>query len=407
LLSNVDGVVIEVELDDLDPARSGHGETVAGRHSTGDRAAWQRLLDAAWQVLVRDHPGRAAELSVGLVAIVPIVADHIGSAGSITARDAFGSMCATRSGTGRTFADSLVHEFQHSKLYALADIVPLHTAGAEPVHYSPWREDPRPMEGLLHGAYSYVGVTDFWDVQRHLLNDDSERDYAEFEFCRWSRQVVAAIEVLLGSGLLTDAGTRLVRGMEAATRQWRSAQERPRLRQLADLAIADHRTRWALRNRRPDPKTVGLLADDWRSGVRCSLDPREVPATVLPSSRKQPMSERLRLIHRWLQRPGADRVSGHTGITGSGSPADVALLRGDFARAHEGYASRIALSPDDIEAWAGLALCHHAPDFRGMDAPIWAVTEVLSAVHRELRGTGSAPDVGELAAWLVPAYQSA
>ncbi|HEX5995225.1 MAG TPA: HEXXH motif-containing putative peptide modification protein, partial [Jiangellales bacterium] len=134
LRSDVDGVVIEIELDDLDPARSGHGETVARRLHADEHAAWQRLLDATWQVLVRNHPDRAAELTAGLVAIVPLVADSTGTARTITARDAFGSMCATRSGTGRTFADSLIHEFQHSKLYALADIAQLHTADAEPVH---------------------------------------------------------------------------------------------------------------------------------------------------------------------------------------------------------------------------------------------------------------------------------
>jgi HEXXH motif-containing protein len=410
LRSDVDGVVIELELDDLDPARSGHGETVTPRQGASERVAWQELLDAAWQVLVRDHPDRAAELSVGLVAIVPLVTEDAGTARTITARDAFGSMCATRSGTGLTFADSLVHEFQHSKLYALADVVPLHTAGAEPVHYSPWREDPRPLDGLLHGAYSYLGVTDFWDAQRHLLADNAERDYAEFEFCRWSRQVVAAVEVLLESGHLTDAGTRLVRGMDAASRRWQATPGPPRLRRLADLAIVDHRTRWALRNHRPDPRFVGQLADDWRSGARCSRDPREIPVTVLPSSRKQPISARLHLTHRCLQRPVVDQPSGgaEAGNADDGpNPADAALLRGELSRAAEGYLSQIAVSAGDIEAWAGLALSQYAPDFCGVDAPIWTVTEVVLAVHHELRATGHAPDVRELAAWLIPAHEPA
>jgi hypothetical protein len=120
------------------------------------------------------------------------------------------------------------------------------------------------------------------------------------------------------------------------------------------------------------------------------------------------MSERLYLIHRWLRRSGADHVSGDAETAEGGpSSADVALLRGDLGKAYEGYLSRIALSPDDIEAWAGLALSRYAPDYRGVDQPIWTATEVLLAVHRELRATGGAPDVAELAAWLVPRGESA
>jgi HEXXH motif-containing protein len=404
LRSTVDGVTLEVELNDLDPARSGYGLPLAGRLDADECAAWQELVDAAWHVLVRDHPDRAAELSVGLTAIVPLVAGSAATAQASTARDAFGSMCAARTGTARTFADSLVHEFQHSKLYALADIAPLHTADAEPAHYSPWREDPRPLEGLLHGAYSYVGVTDFWDVQRHLIEDDAERDYAEFEFCRWSRQVVAAIDVVLESGYLTDAGIRLAHAMKVATDRWQAVPASPRLRRLADIAIVDHRARWGLRNRRPDPKLVGQLADEWQSGAAgCSRDVRDVSVTVAPSPRDQPMSERLRLTQRWLLR--LDPEQGSVGP----NPADVALLKGELDPARAGYLAQIAATPDDIEAWAGLALSRYDADFRTPQAPMWTVPEVLLAVHRELRARDCAPDMSELAAWLSsgsePAHQ--
>lgn len=399
LRSDVDGVVIEIELDDLDPERIGHGETIAPRLSAAEVAEWQRLLTASWQVLVRDHPDRAAELSAGFVAIVPLVPDQTGNAMSITARDAFGAMCAAPIGTGRTFADNLIHEFQHSKLYALADIVPLHTADAAPVHYSPWREDPRPLEGLLHGAYSFIGVAGYWDMERRLLDDGVERDNAEFEFWRSSRQVLAVIDVLLDSGHLTEAGTRFVLGMAAAAGCWQAGSD-PRQRRLADLAVADHRIRWRLRNRSPESETVRRLADGWRSGTACPQDPAGVPAKVLPSSSKQPMSDRVRLIQRWLRQPAAlDEVS----AGGRVGPADAALLRGDRDRAYEGYLSLVADGPDDIEAWAGLALSRHATDFRGVDAPVWATPEVLFALHRELRtATDGGPDVAELAAWLAP-----
>lgn len=414
LTCDTGGVGVEVELDDLDPRRIGHGETVAPRQSDSEFAAWQRLFTDAWQLLVRDHPERARELSTGLVAVVPLLGGEGGSSMAITARDAFGSLCATPGGSGVNFADTLIHEFQHSKLYALADIVPLHSANREPKHYSPWREDPRPLEGLLHGAYSYVGVTGYWDVQRRLRDRDARRDNAEFEFHRWSRQVAATVDTLLGSGDLTEAGVRFVRGMGAAVGSWQAAPDSPRTRHLANLANADHQIRWRLRNRRPDPETVRELADAWQSGTDCPHDLRQVPATVLPGARRQTMSDRLWLIQYGLLQPvGFEEVCedaarlAEIGNRTLGA-ADVALLRGDRDEAYEGYRSRIAGTPDDLEAWVGLALSRHTADFLAADAPVWSEPEVLRAVHLELRGAmGEAPDAGELAAWLAPAYESA
>ena len=61
-------------------------------------------------------------------------------------------------------ASVLVHECQHAKLNAVLDLIPL-SRPDQARYYAPWREDPRPLGGLLHGAYAYLGVSDFWRVQ--------------------------------------------------------------------------------------------------------------------------------------------------------------------------------------------------------------------------------------------------
>src|SRR5581483_603165 len=59
-------------------------------------------------------------------------------------------------------AVTLAHELQHLKLGALLDIVTLALPDDGRRYYAPWRDDPRPLGGLLQGAYAYFGVSGFW-----------------------------------------------------------------------------------------------------------------------------------------------------------------------------------------------------------------------------------------------------
>ena len=52
---------------------------------------------------------------------------------------------------------TLVHEFQHSKLSAMLDLVPLTDPDDHGRYFAPWRVDPRPLAGLLQGVYAFVG----------------------------------------------------------------------------------------------------------------------------------------------------------------------------------------------------------------------------------------------------------
>lgn len=65
-------------------------------------------------------------------------------------------------------AESIVHEFHHNRLFAIESAVPLvEDAGTEaPHYYSPFRPDPRPIRGLLHGLYVFAAVWRFWDKVR-------------------------------------------------------------------------------------------------------------------------------------------------------------------------------------------------------------------------------------------------
>jgi HEXXH motif-containing protein len=58
-------------------------------------------------------------------------------------------------------AENIVHELMHSELNLLQEVEPLFDADAEQRYYSPWRDDPRPLHGLVHALHVFSGVADF------------------------------------------------------------------------------------------------------------------------------------------------------------------------------------------------------------------------------------------------------
>ncbi|GAA1862659.1 HEXXH motif domain-containing protein [Asanoa iriomotensis] len=330
-----------VDLDDLASA--------ATRLSEAELAGWRSALDSAWTVLADDNPGRADAIAAGLRRIVPLAPNAAGEAASVTSRDSFGSIATTLPHDGLTCADTLIHEFHHAVLYALGDLVALHRADDQPVHYSPWRDDPRPIDGLLHGAYSYLGVVDFWRGQREVLTGPRRR-FADFEFARWRRQVVMAGRLLLDSALLTDDGTTFVASLVATAEQWLAIPVDDRPRRLADQTVADHLIRWRLRHRLPDPAAVAAIAAARRAGLPCPSHPATIDGEVRPHPPGQPLSDRTRLAA--IAARGEDALAAATGDVD-----DLRLVAGAVAEANAGYLERVRHTPSDIESWAGLALC--------------------------------------------------
>jgi len=115
----------------------------------------------------------------------------------------------------------LLHEFQHAKMGAVLDAYDLYDESDRRHFYAPWRDDPRPFEGLLQGTYAHIAVADFWRTRRLRLQGD-QAEAAEAHFARWRLHTAEAIEVLAASGSLTTLGERFVDGMRATVTPWLS-----------------------------------------------------------------------------------------------------------------------------------------------------------------------------------------
>ncbi|MFI6872233.1 aKG-HExxH-type peptide beta-hydroxylase [Streptomyces sp. NPDC050400] len=294
----------------------------------GDRvgaAAWQELLCSAWELIVEDHPRRAVELTAGLTALVPLPAPARGVAAA-TSRHAFGAVLASWAATPQRLALTLLHEFQHSKLSALMDLVPLHEPGGARRLYAPWRPDPRPPVGVLHGVYAHLADLDFWD-RRSAVERGAEQADAAWQSVRARAHLERGFAEVADRIRLTFAGRRFVAGSAAAVRAT-AAPGPPRLRGAVTRIEQGREAVWHLRWVTTDPAEVDRLAALLRAGE---------PAGPLPSG----------------------RVGVRTGpVTGEGGAFVrwAARQRGaDAAVPLRAAADAVAAQPERTEAWADLA----------------------------------------------------
>jgi HEXXH motif-containing protein len=238
-----------VTLDDLDPYRGGYHVRVAERLDRAAVDAWQLVFEQAWTLLTTHAPDRAAEISCGLRTMVPLVDMGDGTAKSATPRDTFGGFGLTLPGTAVDMATSLVHEFQHSKLNAILDLVKLHEPTRAPTFFAPWRADPRPISGLYQGVYAFIGVADTW---RHLLGAPGLENVAERNFAAIREQVHCGLSTLQESDVLTNDGRRFAAGLRRTVNELYAIELPPRAVAAARDALHANRTAWRTRNGRTD-----------------------------------------------------------------------------------------------------------------------------------------------------------
>ncbi|MEU4034506.1 aKG-HExxH-type peptide beta-hydroxylase [Streptomyces collinus] len=209
-------------LDDLDPYRvpaAGIGPDAlrAAEHSRVDHERWNRLWRAAHALLAAAHPERAAETRATVRALVPLErpGPTAGPPISATRRAAPGAVLAEPPRDAGALADLLVHETHHTKLAALAEAVPLLRPDADTLHRVAWRPDPRPVSGVLQGAYAHLALLDlWWRARAGPAVPPGWRLHAHSRFEAHRDEVAEALSILRDSSELTSAGREFVRGMD-------------------------------------------------------------------------------------------------------------------------------------------------------------------------------------------------
>lgn len=394
------GIVCAPLVDDLDPYRDFLRIREPERLEDEEWQGWQERFDNAWRLVSEQRQVDPRGIGACLASVVPVPYAAWPEPFSASSPEAYGCVLLNGAMDPLTFAAALVHEAQHIKLSALMDLVPLIEGGLEEIHYAPWRLDPRPLRGLLQGVYAFMGVTGFWWDRVRRAEPGPARDSAAFEFALRRAQTASGLRTLLAHAELTPRGAEFLNRLGERLRLW-LAQRVPSLpKRLASDLIDDHRLVHRMRHLSADPEPTARWARAWRERTD---PPEEPPGTSVrptrPEAPARPALARLRLGDpAGFARLCEDRGEGLPGGGDAPDQADLDWAAGDPVAALRGYRARLRADPDDIAAWAGLALS--LPDGAARTT-LLNHPELALAVHRELRTAPEAsPDPVALARWI-------
>ncbi|GAB2503787.1 aKG-HExxH-type peptide beta-hydroxylase [Nocardiopsis aegyptia] len=233
---------LDLLLDDQDADRLSGGAVRESRLAADQVTRLRDLLRQAWAILVEHHWTIAGEVGETVRTLTPMRADP-GARVSATARHCFGNLGLSEPSDPLWLALTFAHEVQHTKMVALADLVPLTVPDDGRLFYAPWRPDARPMSGLIQGVYAHLGVAGFWR-RRRLLAAGREQDRAQTEFAYWRRAAAGGGREVLASGALTPAGERFMAATLATLRSWQTDPVPAPVTEATEAAARAHLARW-------------------------------------------------------------------------------------------------------------------------------------------------------------------
>ncbi|MET8505053.1 HEXXH motif-containing putative peptide modification protein [Streptomyces sp. NPDC004787] len=206
-----------VRLDALDPLRLGGPAPLPPRPLAPDEeTAWRRRLRAAWLLLTERHPGRAHTIAETLRVVVPLAGTDANGWRSASFADATGLAALSPVDDPAELAADLVHETQHSLLYAAMDLAALLHAPPGARAEAPWSPRPRPPAALLHGASAFLVTAAFWRTERQLGNPAAERPYTH-----WRHTAGSALATLAAhEEWTTEEGRGLLGALRALLASW-------------------------------------------------------------------------------------------------------------------------------------------------------------------------------------------
>ncbi|WP_171117269.1 MULTISPECIES: HEXXH motif domain-containing protein [Streptomyces] len=393
-------------LEELDPYRTFPRPSEPRPLSTAEAATWESMLADAWKVLLRDDPVSAAAMRQGLMSVAPTPPRERFRPHSSTAGDAFGGLTASRPDDVPQLAATLVHEFQHTKLGGLMHLGPLTEQAPDPptpawLHYAPWRDDPRPLGGLLQGIYAFLGVTRFWRAHRHTA-DPSYAPLAHFEFAMWRTQVWSVLNEVRGHEQLTPLGRWVLDGLSERCAEWMTDEVPAAQLRLAHEVAGDHLTRWRAHHLRPPAAAVEEAVRDWRRGSARPPAALVAEPALVPDTEARHLDSAAVLARYQLSDPDGTWQHTVAGSVDGVEASDVLLIRGHREEARAAYADRLSGKGAPVAAWAGLGRSLSGdPSHEAAARLLLGFPERARSVQDALIATtGRGADPVRLAAWL-------
>lgn len=206
-------VILPIDVSGL--ADSYHSNAPIVR-SIGANREWIGVFKDAIDLLYSQSPSMAADcvrLSPAALAL------HCGGTvfGSSSPQEVMGLVFLPGVTDCYDVAECFLHESLHQKLYRVEEGASLFEGEAadDEIYYSPWRSDPRPLRMLMHGAYVFAGVSNFW--KQNCLNSSNQesRENAVFHCYYRAKQARTAMDIVSKYGCRTAMGLKVSEVIEA------------------------------------------------------------------------------------------------------------------------------------------------------------------------------------------------
>ncbi|HEV7398232.1 MAG TPA: HEXXH motif-containing putative peptide modification protein [Pyrinomonadaceae bacterium] len=184
--------------------------------------AWCEDVPAALHVLGECLPLMQAEISSLIRSLVPVMSSNLDHSVSCSTRDFLGAVQLSAH-PGIALAEVLVHEYRHNILNAIIDVDPIldESSPRRAAFYSPWRKDPRPLMGLIHGIYSFMEVVGFYESYLgHYGSEAPQAALAEERIVTNSYRLKIAVADFTHYAKLTRFGVELLDGIQQRVEQF-------------------------------------------------------------------------------------------------------------------------------------------------------------------------------------------
>jgi len=166
-------------------------------------------------------------------------------------------------------AETLVHESDHQRFYLASRLSPVWTSDAgigASIYRSPWRDDPRPLDGILRGACAFDSVSSFWVSVLECggaVKAADQKKWVTERAVYTNYQAIDAIQTVLEFGSdLSEGGLNLVRAVHTKLKATKDRLlefgDTPRCTRRAEELQAAHDSAWGKRNPAPEMKSKSL-----------------------------------------------------------------------------------------------------------------------------------------------------
>ncbi|WP_261565667.1 HEXXH motif domain-containing protein [Frankia gtarii] len=397
------GADLKLVIEEADPYRELAGARPPRRLNEADFTRWAGLLVEAWNMLAAVDEEATRVLAKVVTTLTPLPESERFIPRSASSGDAFGSLLTSMPDSASQLAAVLVHEFQHLKLGGLMHLVDLYRPTATQLFYAPWRDDPRPLSGLLQGIYAFAGVSWFWRAWRHQVTG-LDRQLADFEFALWREQAWLTVTRLRGNADLTELGHCFLDLVGRWIAPWQLEPVPALIAEVVRSSITEHSVGWRLHHLRPDIELVDRLAEAWLAGNVVQLSDTYNP--VLDPDPDSAFLESHAVLQRYrLADPASfaellDQPEKVDEIVAGASAAGVLLVAGRLDEARRIHMGELRNRPDRLDSWIGLTLCLTEPEDLAAKTTMLRAPELVCAVARVVaRSTGTSPEPVALAMW--------